>query len=107
MPGGQAAFGAGVYLLIEKNGVINGSLGHVTVVNVQVLLLPLPHAGRVLSEAVWPAQRFAHSLTIAPTHDKERVKDVVKSFEEYVGVVIGESFKPCEEQLRAKTVNNK
>lgn len=81
MPGRKAAFRARVYLLIEPHGVINGSLGHVAVVNVQILLLPLPHTGRVLSEAIWSAQRLAHAKTIVTTHNKEKIKDVVKSFE--------------------------
>lgn len=91
MPGRQAAFGAGVYLLIEPHGVINGSLGHVAVINVQILLLPLPHTGRVLSQAIWSAQRFAHTkTTVTATHNKEKVKDVVKSFEVYVVLVHSE-----------------
>ena len=63
MSGRKAAFRTRVYLLIEADGVINGSLGHIAVINVQVLLLPLPHTGRVLSKTVWSAQWFAHVKT--------------------------------------------
>lgn len=72
MPGREAAFRARVYLLIEPDGVIHGSLGHIAVINVQVLLLPLPHTGRVLSEAIWSAQRFAHARTIVTSHSQKK-----------------------------------
>lgn len=93
MSGRKAALRARVYLLVEPDGVINRSLGHIAVINVQVLLLPLPHTGRVLSEAIWSAQWFAHAKTIVTPHDKEKIKDVVKSFEVYVALVHAERFK--------------
>lgn len=47
---------------------MDGPLRHVAVVNVQVLLLSaFPHAGRVLSEAVGFAQRFAHAKSTVTT----------------------------------------
>lgn len=105
MPRRQAAFGARVYLLIKPDGVINGSLGHIAVVNVQVLLLPLPHTGRVLSEAIWSAERFAHAKTNVATHNKEKTKDVVKSFEVYLGLVHNEYFKK-EHDVRTNRVQS-
>lgn len=105
MPRRQAAFGARVYLLIKPDSVINGSLGHIAVINVQVLLLPLPHTGRVLSEAIWSAERFAHAKTNVSTHNKEKVKDVVKSFEVCIGLVHSESLKE-EHDVRTNCVQS-
>lgn len=87
VPGRKAAFRARVYLLVEPDGVINGSLGHIAVINVQVLLLPLPYTGRVLSEAIWSAQRFPHAKTIVSTYYKEKTTIVVKCIEVYVALV--------------------
>lgn len=50
MPGRQAPFGTRVDLLVQPDGVVDGALGDVAVLDVEVLLLPtLPHTGGILT----------------------------------------------------------